>query len=205
MKTDTRKPAGTFRTVEEYYASIPRASRAALNRLRKVIRAVAPAATEVISYQMPTFRLGRMLVSYGAFREHYSFFPLNARLLKKYSREIARYGTSKGTIRFRYDEPLPVQLIRMIVADRVQEVTARDAKGAFGNRTVVSNTRGLLPQGLSKPAHRALASVGITTLKNLARWKESDIRHLHGIGPNAVGVLRKALKSENLRFAVNEP
>ena len=65
-----------------------------------------------------------MLVSYGAFREHYSFFPLGSKLLKNSSRELSKYDWSKGTIRFSYDTPLPEALIKRIVKARVAENVA---------------------------------------------------------------------------------
>jgi uncharacterized protein YdhG (YjbR/CyaY superfamily) len=109
------------KTVAEYFASIPPKHRAALNILRKTIRALVPEATEVLSYGIPTFKLDRMLVAYAAFREHYSFFPLSSQLLDRYRRETARYRTSKGTLRFSFDEPLPVLLVKKIVKARVAE------------------------------------------------------------------------------------
>ena len=122
-------------SVAKYFAGLSPRQRVALNRLRKTIRVAAPGATEVLSYGMPTFRLGRMLVSYGAFRDHYSFFPLGSRLLKKFRRELSRYDTSKGTIRFSYDTPLPATLIRKIVRARVKEnILDLKAKSVQGKR-----------------------------------------------------------------------
>jgi len=66
-----------------------------------------------------------MLVAYAAFRIHYSFFPLSSRLLDRYKRETARFRTSKGTLRFSFDEPLPVSLVKKIVKARVAENVSR--------------------------------------------------------------------------------
>jgi uncharacterized protein YdhG (YjbR/CyaY superfamily) len=87
---------------------------------------VAPKATEVISYGIPTFKLGRMLVAYAAFGNHYSFFPLSSRLLDRYKRETSRYRASKGTLHFAFDEQLPISLVRKIVRARMAEIVARE-------------------------------------------------------------------------------
>jgi len=108
-----------------YFSALAPGHRIALNKLRRSIRAAAPGATEVLSYGIPSFKLGRMLVSYGAFRDHYSFFPLSSRLLDRYKRETARFRTSKGTLRFSFDEPIPVSLVKKIVKARVAENVAR--------------------------------------------------------------------------------
>jgi uncharacterized protein YdhG (YjbR/CyaY superfamily) len=103
------KPAGT---VEDYLGTVPKGSRAALKELRQTIKSLVPEAVEVISYQIPTFKLdGRMLVSYAAFAEHCSFFP-GAGPIDEHQDELKSYPTSKGTIRFTPDRPLSASLIQ---------------------------------------------------------------------------------------------
>ena len=109
------------KSVNEYFASMPQEARSALTKLRKTIRMAAPGATEVISYGIPTFKLDRMLVSYAAFRNHCSFFPLSAAVLKAHKSELKNYQTSKGTIRFQVDKPLPASLVKRIVRARIEE------------------------------------------------------------------------------------
>ena len=117
--------------VEEYLAALSPEQRAALERLRRTIKAVAPKAVEGISYQIPTFKLdGRMMVSYAAFSEHCSFFP-GAGPAEVHQRELKPYQTSKGTIRFTPDKPLPVTLIKKIVKTRIrlnEEIVKRRAQ-----------------------------------------------------------------------------
>jgi len=125
--------------VDEYFGSLPPHARSVLMKLRKTIRSIVPEATEVISYGIPTFKLDRMLVAYAAFREHYSFFPLSSRLLNRYRREAARYQTSKGTLRFAFDEPLPESLIRKIVGARIKELRKKGSMKTDGG--VLSHRR----------------------------------------------------------------
>jgi uncharacterized protein YdhG (YjbR/CyaY superfamily) len=112
-------------SVEDYLAALPEAPRAALEKLRKTIRAAAPEATETISYQMPTFKLnGRFLVSYAAFKDHCSLFPASSKVLEALGEELEPYFSGKGTIRFTADKPLPSAVVKKIMKTRIEENTA---------------------------------------------------------------------------------
>jgi len=113
-------------TVEEYLAACPADSRAALEVLRSMIKAVAPEATETISYQMPAFKAdGRILCWIGAFRDHCSLFPGNPALIEAHRDELAGYPIAKGTIQFRPNQPLPATVVEAIVKARLAENAAR--------------------------------------------------------------------------------
>jgi uncharacterized protein YdhG (YjbR/CyaY superfamily) len=100
--------------------------RAALDRLREVIAAAAPDATEGISYSMPAFLLGgKGLVCYAAFKDHYSLFPMSGAVVERHAADLGERVTGKGTIQFRYDERLPVALVKKIVKTRVAELKAK--------------------------------------------------------------------------------
>ena len=112
--------------VENYFASVPEDARATLEKLRKTIKAAVPKAVEVIWYQMPTFKLDdRPLVSIGAFKGHCSLFPMSYAVMNTYKDELKSYHTSKGTIRFPLDHPLPAALVKKVVKARIQEHEAR--------------------------------------------------------------------------------
>jgi uncharacterized protein YdhG (YjbR/CyaY superfamily) len=103
--------------------------RAALDKLREVIAAAAPDATEGISYSMPAFLLGgKGLVCYAAFKDHYSLFPMSGAVVEQHAAELGDRMTGKGTIQFRYDERLPVGLVKKIVKTRVAELKAKQKK-----------------------------------------------------------------------------
>lgn len=113
-------------SVEDYLAALPEASRAALEKLRKTIKAAAPDATETISYQIPTFTdHGRSLVSYAAFKDHCSLFPASQAVKDALGDELKPYVTGKATIRFHPDKPLPVALVKRIVKARIEENATR--------------------------------------------------------------------------------
>jgi uncharacterized protein YdhG (YjbR/CyaY superfamily) len=96
--------------------------RAALEKVRRAIKAAAPNAEECISYRLPAFRLnGRMLVAYGATASHCAFYPMSSSTVEACKDELEGYETSKGTVRFQADHPLPAALVRKLVEARVVE------------------------------------------------------------------------------------
>jgi uncharacterized protein YdhG (YjbR/CyaY superfamily) len=117
----SRKPL----TIDEYLAPLSDEKRAALQKLRRAIRSAAPGAEECIRYGIPSFRLrGRLLVAFGAAVKHCAFYP-GAHPVRAHRDELEAYDTSKGTVRFRPDRPLPAALVRKLVKTRVAERAAR--------------------------------------------------------------------------------
>ncbi len=114
--------ARTPKTIDEYLAAVSEDKRAALEKLRKTIKAVAPKAEECIRYQLPAFRLnGRLLVAFGAATHHCAFYPMSSSTVEAFKDELKDYDTSKGTIRFQPDRPLPAALVRKLVKARIAE------------------------------------------------------------------------------------
>jgi uncharacterized protein YdhG (YjbR/CyaY superfamily) len=115
-------------TVDEYLAALPADRRGPMQTLRDTIRAAAPDATEVITYKMPGFkRNGRFLVSYDAFKRHYSLFPSSDPMIEALGERLTPYLAGKGTIRFPADQPIPADLVTEIVRIRVAENDADQA------------------------------------------------------------------------------
>ena len=115
-----RETKNMYNTVDEYIASQPEKIREGLALFRKTIRNAAPEAVELISYQMPAFKFHGLLVWYAAHKNHFGFYP-KTDALQVFRERLAPYEQSKGTIRFPYDLPLPVELITNIVRHRVKE------------------------------------------------------------------------------------
>jgi uncharacterized protein YdhG (YjbR/CyaY superfamily) len=110
------------KTIDEYLAVLSEDKRAALEKLRKAIRAAAPTAEECISYGLAAFRLnGRALVAFGATASHCAFYPMSSSTVEAFKDQLTAYDTSKGTIRFPADKPLPVALVRKLVKARIAE------------------------------------------------------------------------------------
>ena len=109
-----------IRTIDEYIATFPESIREILQKIRHAIRESAPQAQEAISYRIPTFKLNGNLVHFAAFKDHIGFFPTSSGV-EAFKEELSGYDTSKGTIRFPLDKPIPLDLIRKIVKSRVKE------------------------------------------------------------------------------------
>ena len=122
-KTNTAPPT----TIDEYLSRVSDDKRSALQRLRETILRVIPMAEECISYQMPAFRYdGRVLVYFGAAANHCAFYP--GGMVKNFKDELDGYETSKGTIRFQPERPLPASLVHRIVKARLAQNAARASK-----------------------------------------------------------------------------
>jgi len=112
-----------FKSIDEYIKSQPSGVQTVLKRVRSTIRKAVPKAEEVISYQIPAYKLqGRPLLYFAGWKEHYSLYPSNARLVTAFKDELAPYEITKGTIRFPLSEPVPVKLIEGIAKFRAKEV-----------------------------------------------------------------------------------
>jgi|SRR5215467_8816484 len=112
------------KTVDEYLARVNNTQRAVLEKLRRDIKAAAPAAEECISYDIPSYRLGsKLLVSFGAAKSHCAFYP-GAHPIRAHRKELTRYDLAKGTIRFPPEKPLPSGLVKKLVSTRMAEHAA---------------------------------------------------------------------------------
>jgi uncharacterized protein YdhG (YjbR/CyaY superfamily) len=121
----TQKKTAAPKTVDEYFAAVPEPARSTLNKVRATIRSVVPAETrEVISYGMPGFKYRGMLMWYAAFSDHCSLFP-TASVIEKFKEELKPFTTSKGTIHFPVNKPLPTALVKKIAKMRVAELEAK--------------------------------------------------------------------------------
>jgi uncharacterized protein YdhG (YjbR/CyaY superfamily) len=127
-------------TVDGYLAALPEDQRVALKKLRETIKAAAPAAAESISYGIPSFKYkGRPLIHIGAAKHHCAIYGLVPDAFKD---ELKQYDTSKGTIRFPADKPLPETLVRKLVKARIDEIeTGANQYGAKATRKTTSRKK----------------------------------------------------------------
>jgi uncharacterized protein YdhG (YjbR/CyaY superfamily) len=115
------KKAAAPQTVDEYLGGVPEPAHTTLEKVRAVIlKSAPPETTEVISYGVPMYKYKGMLVGFAAFQNHCSLFPGPSALVQ-FAEELSKYPTSKGTIRFPVDKPLPAAVLKKIVKARVAE------------------------------------------------------------------------------------
>ena len=108
-------------TIDEYLQTVSDDKRAALEKLRSMIHSAAPKARECIYYGVPAFRQNGILVGFGAAAKHCAFYPMNGSTVGAFKEDLKGYDTSKGTIRFKPDKPLPAALVRKLVKARLAE------------------------------------------------------------------------------------
>jgi uncharacterized protein YdhG (YjbR/CyaY superfamily) len=108
------------KSIDEYIATFAPNIQTLLQQLRQAIHEVAPEAEEAISYQMPAFKQNGVLVYFAAFKDHISFFPTGSGV-EAFKEKIGTYKTSKGTIQFQLEQPLPLDLVKEIVRFKVRE------------------------------------------------------------------------------------
>jgi uncharacterized protein YdhG (YjbR/CyaY superfamily) len=112
-----------FDSIDEYIAAFPEPVRSSLDEMRRTIHEAAPDAKEAIAYQIPTFRLkGRNLVHFAAFKNHIGFYPTSSGVAA-FEAELSPRVIGKGSVQFPLGEPIPHDLVRRIVAFRVNEVS----------------------------------------------------------------------------------
>lgn len=119
-------PKTDFKSVDEYIAAQPEERRITLKQVRSIIRKALPKAEEVISYKIPAYRVpGGFALYFAGWKQHYSLYPANDRVVAAFKEDLAPYQRSKGTVRFPLSEPVPAKLIERIAKFRAKELAAR--------------------------------------------------------------------------------
>jgi uncharacterized protein YdhG (YjbR/CyaY superfamily) len=117
----------SYKDIDSYIEASSKEARPYLRQLRAIIRKVAPQAQEAISYGVPTYKQSGNLVHFGAFKDHVSLFPTSSGVTA-FKKDLSKFKIAKGTIQFPLDKPLPVGLIKKIIAFRVKENTQKGWK-----------------------------------------------------------------------------
>lgn len=110
-----------FKTVDNCLSALPGKQKELMQSIRKTIKIVAPEAIELLSYNMPAFKVhGRILLYYAAHKAHIGFYPGDSKTIEVFKEELVKFNTSKGTVQFPLDKKLPLGLIKKIVKYRVK-------------------------------------------------------------------------------------
>jgi len=142
-----------FKSVDAYIASQPDAIQIILGLVRRAIRRALPGADEVISYNIPTYKLrGGAVLYFAAWKQHYSIYPAGAALVAEFRNQLTSCKIEKSTLRFSLSDPVPVKLIERIAKFRAEEAAAREKRKAAGpERSQVKNPFSLPSKNLSTP------------------------------------------------------
>jgi uncharacterized protein YdhG (YjbR/CyaY superfamily) len=117
------------KTIDDYLAPLSADKRAALEKLRKIIRAAVPKAEECITYGLAAFRLnGKPIAGLGAGANHCAYYPMSGAIVQAFREDLKGFDTSKGTIRFEPEKPLPAGLVRKLLKARIAEIDSKQAK-----------------------------------------------------------------------------
>jgi len=124
-RSSAAKSKGAAKSVDEYLARVPEPARGTLNKIRAAIRsAVPPGATEAISYGIPAFKYKETLIWFAAFANHCSIFP-TAAVIEQFKKGLKGFATSKGTIQFPTNKPLPAALLKKLVKARLAQIKTK--------------------------------------------------------------------------------
>lgn len=189
------------KNIDDYIAAYPKNVQKLLKQMRSIIKKAAPQAAETISYGIPTFTLNGNLVHYAGYKNHIGFYPAPS-AIEAFKNELSVYAGAKGSVQFPLDKPLPVELIREIVAFRIAENMQKASKktsGQVSKKQTASLQNNFLSM-LSVPAKRALENNGINSIKKLSQLSEKTVLSFHGIGPSSIPKLKEVLQAEGLSF-----
>lgn len=188
----------------KYMAELDPPQRAALEKLRAAIHAAAPGAEECISYQLAGFRYrGKMLVAMGATEKHCAFYLMSSTIVPAHAAELARYDTSKGTIRFEPERPLPATLVKKLVKARIKEngmaKKPQSEEKNGGRRAAGARGRTARPAAAGEPASEVAEFLG-----ELEHPLKSEIETVRGIILGVSSDISEGIKWNSVSFRTSE-
>lgn len=184
-------PAGD---ADAYLAKLSPEKRSTLEKVRKAIRAAAPAAEEGMSYGMPAFIQGKPIAGYAAGANHCAYYPMSGAIVSALKADLAGYDTSKGAIRFPIGKPLPAALIRKLVKARLSEIAAAKPKKSAAKKLAVK-TKSAVAKGTAKPAGGGQTDAEVIAfLRELAHPLEKEIEAVRRILLGVSPAIREGIK-----------
>lgn len=187
------------KSVRSHYSKAPISHQPTMLEMRSRILQIVPNAEEVVSYGMPAFKVeGNIVAGLLANKSYVGFYPFSGSVLPNFQTELSKYVTTKSALHIPLDKPLPKTLLKKLIQARISECPIR--QGKVDLKKYESKDSVWRDLKLAAPARRALVDNKIYSLKELANYTEHEVLEMHGVGLNALNVLKKALKNKNLRF-----
>lgn len=211
----TKKSPSTKSPIDDYIGRQPAEIQPALKNMRAIIKNAAPNAKEVISYQLPAFKINTVLVYFAGFKNHVGFYPTPS-VISHFEKQLSNYKHAKGSVQFPLNKALPEQLIKRMVKFRLKKdneyLKAKSLRYCRNGHTYYKSSEcpvcpvceknrkpvAEFMQTFAAPARRALENAGVTNLTQLAQFSEKELLSLHGMGPSSIPKLKLLLKRNGL-------
>ena len=170
--------------------------------MRKRILQIVPKAEEVVSYGMPAFKVdGNIVAGLLANKNHVGYYPFSGSVLHLFKKELANFKQTKSAIHVPIDKPLSKTLLTKLIKVRISQCPVKQGKVDL---TRYENLDGYWKAiGIAAPARRALVDAKLLTITDLKKISETKLIGLHGMGPNALKILKTEMKRRKIAFAKN--
>ena len=166
-----------------------------LEMRRRILR-IVPDAQEKLSYGIAAFAVrGEVVCGLLAARNHVGYYPFSGDVLGGLEHRLRGYSRTKSALHVPVDQPLPAALLKTLIAARMSQMKPTPRRTSTAARDAEWQAL-----GLAAPARRGLVNANILRLGDLAKWREADVRAIHGIGGNAMTVLRREMKRRRISF-----
>lgn len=191
------------KAVRTHYSKAPLTHQPTMLEMRARILEIIPDAEEVVSYGMPAFKVdGYIVAGLLANKTYVGYYPFSGSVLKNFETELSKYVTTKSAVHIPLDKPLTKSLIRKLIRARVSECPIQQGKVDLKQYEAKAHVWRELK--LAAPARRALIDHKIFTLKDLSRFSQDELLQMHGIGENALKILKRAIKKHKVRLSSNK-
>ncbi len=185
--------------VQALYNAAPPEHKKTMLALRKNILEIIPKAEEVVSYGMPAFRLdGNIVAGIMAAKNHVGFYPFSGSVLNLFTKELAKYSTTKSALHVPVGKPLSKTLLRKLIKARISQCAVK--RGEINLSRYEKRDRYWLEIGIAAPARRGLVDNKILKLSDLKRITASEFLSIHAIGPSAARIIGAEMKKQGVAF-----
>lgn len=182
-----------------FYDQAPATHKPTMLAMRKRILEVIPKAEEVVSYGMPAFKIdGTIVAGIMAAKNHIGFYPFSGSVLHLFPKELANYRTTKSAVHVPVGEPLSKALIAKLIKARISQCPVK--RGHVDLSGYASKDGKWREIGIAAPARRGLIDNNLFQVKDLKKITEKEFLKIHGMGPNAAGIIRKEMKKIGIKF-----
>ena len=185
--------------VERLYKTNLSPQRETMLAMRKIILEIIPNAEEVISYGMPAFKVdGNVVAGLLSHKNHVGFYPFSGSVLGNFKSDLKNYKQTKSALHIPIDKPLSKSLLKKLLKARISLCPVQRGEVDLNKYEKLDGVWRDL--GLAAPARRALVDAKLLKISDLKKFSETDLKKLHGMGPNAIKTLKSAMKKSKISF-----